>query len=93
MKLDEFLRLIQLLQKHRHFFLGLLVAMGLSRCNPLLPCRPRCRTIPRRQLRLAQQLPGRRILGVKADATLQMLRRFQVIPKVQIALAQAKAQQ
>ena len=37
MKLDELLRLIQLLQKHRHFFLGLLVAQPAAAASAKAP--------------------------------------------------------
>ena len=73
-------------------FFGLFITMGLGRFNALLPCQSRRRTIFQAQLRLAEKLPSRRILRIKLDALLQMLRRLGVFLNVQITLAQAKSQ-
>ena len=64
---------VELFQEHRHFLLGLLVAMGTGGHEAVLPGLTRGRRITLQLIRLAQQLPRRRILRIKFDAALEML--------------------
>ncbi|MNO02994.1 hypothetical protein D3C81_2235790 [compost metagenome] len=59
----------------------------------LFPGLARSRIIRQRQVGLAQQFPGCRILWVELDATLEMLGGLGIFPEIQVTLAEAEAQQ
>ena len=84
--------MFELLQEHCHFLFRLLVAMAAGGFQALFPGLARSRIIRQRQMGLAQQFPGRRILRIELDAALEMLGGLGVFPKIQVALAQAEAQ-
>ncbi|MOA57132.1 hypothetical protein D3C78_1812530 [compost metagenome] len=82
---------VEFFQENRHFFLGLLVAMGYGGFDALLPSLTRGCKVSQGKMGLAEQFPGCRIFWVEFDATLEMLCRLGVFSQIQIALAQAKA--
>ncbi|MNY68355.1 hypothetical protein D3C86_2061050 [compost metagenome] len=67
-----------------------MLARGLQALLPGLASRQR---LLGGQQRLAQQLPGGRILGVELDAALQVFGGARRFAGIQVALAQAEAQQ
>src|SRR5690606_39601616 len=86
-------RLVEFFQKDRHFLFRLLVAVSLRGDQPLLPGGARSGRIIGGLQRLAEQFPGGGIFRIQFNAAAQMLGSARRFPRVQITLAQPKAQQ
>ena len=75
-------------QEDCHFFCRLGIAPCRGDDNPLLPCRGRGSAVVVLQMRVAEQLPGGRIIGIERQRRTQRIHRHRRVANSKLGLAQ-----